>query len=326
MIILPRVTLVKSLGYWPFGEIGCRLLSNFVDYTFLNSGILLVMLLSWDRYQMLVISYSEYLNKHTKKYLLKAITIAWLLSAFQGAVENITWTPILSSLLYQPNFDYVCVPPSLLTFSGVVTNLAMKIISVIAVGAFGVLIVMQLHKRLMKWQRVGPESTVNEESTAPKQNTTRSTSIANEPAGTSNETHNIVNDSNSDLNEDNKGQIKNLASNPNAPQPSQQTQQQQPQQQQQQQVGQDNTSRFHKRYTKPIVTYVLLVLSLLVCNLPLYTYTLIVQSCMECRSIYTGAILNYLTCLLYFNSCLNPLLYGFTNTRIRGFYQRKLKL
>ena len=363
---MPRIITVKTLSYWPFGEIGCRFMSIMTDTTLLNIGIYSVILLSWDRYRMLSLEYSFYLKKHNKQYILKTIVVMWIMSTLRGIQENITWNAVLASLKHPLDFNYICVPPSVTTFSGAIMFTLLELIFAISVGIFGVLIVRQLKIRLKKWQRVGPDSTIGPSTSA----MTSSMTFDTTESAMSHNTQHIGPDStiqhgiNARTSSMNFDTTDSASQKPNASTyndaiditssetpvvsiapsnlyfpshlppsrsipthiPSASVNLPGPHQNQQAtNADDDNFAFFRKRYIKPIITYVMLVLSLLFCNLPAYTFNLFLISCPRCVSSNSGIILNYLTCLIYFNSCLNPILYALTNGRIRHFYHKKFK-
>ena len=73
------------------------------------------------------------------------------------------------------------------------------------------------------------------------------------------------------------------------------------------------------RYTKAAITLGALVMALNICLPPFVLYILIISFfCPKCSNGNVRDMLNY---LLYFNSCLNPLLYAVTMGKIRRFYK-----
>ena len=78
----------------------------------------------------------------------------------------------------------------------------------------------------------------------------------------------------------------------------------------------------HKRYIKSTIIYAALVLALIVCTTPLYLYTLVAKFWSCC---FQPRVAKNLFILLYFNSCLNPILYALTNKKLRQFYRNKLQ-
>ena len=85
-----------------------------------------------------------------------------------------------------------------------------------------------------------------------------------------------------------------------------------------------NTAILRRRYIKPTITYIVLVSALIVCTTPLHIYTLstLLSGCPKC---FNRTLAFWFKKLIYFNSCLNPILYALTNKKIRCFYHRKLK-
>ena len=293
LLTMPRIAIQKSFGYWPFGEVGCRLMLIMTDLTLHNVGLYTIVLLSWDRYQMLVLDYPYYLKKHNRKSVIKLIIITWIAGSFKGIRENITWNTVLASLPTWINFNLICLPPSLVTFTGALLELLHKLIVIIIVGLLGTLIVKHLHVRIQKWQQINPMGT----SIQGHDSTSNGTSASNTPKAPAAISASDKPVHNSSLN--------------NAPILKQQI----------------NAHKLHfkKRYIKPICTYMLLVLALLVCNIPLFSYNFIVATHTRSRGRDIGYIIDYLKILIYFNSCLNPIFYALTNARIRVFYQKKYK-
>ena len=73
------------------------------------------------------------------------------------------------------------------------------------------------------------------------------------------------------------------------------------------------------RYTKAAITLGALIIALNICLPPFVLYILIISFfCPKCSNGNVRDMLNY---LLYFNSCLNPLLYAATMGKIRRFYK-----
>ena len=92
----------------------------------------------------------------------------------------------------------------------------------------------------------------------------------------------------------------------------------------------DARAVMRKRYIKPVITYIALVASLLICTLP--SITLQVLTHFYPHIFYTRSTasttlmtISLFNCLRYFNSCINPCLYALTNARIREFYIKQFR-
>ena len=78
---------------------------------------------------------------------------------------------------------------------------------------------------------------------------------------------------------------------------------------------------FRSRYIKPATVFGTLFIGMLICFIPTGVYMIVITtSCPEC---FDPFIFNYLAFLAYFNSCLNPILYIVSHTKIRRFYQKR---
>ncbi len=84
-------------------------------------------------------------------------------------------------------------------------------------------------------------------------------------------------------------------------------------------VGQNVAKNTRSRYTKAAITLGALVIALNFCMPPFVLYILTVSFfCPECSN---GLVRDMLSNLIFFNSCLNPLLYAATMGKIRRFYK-----
>ena len=80
-----------------------------------------------------------------------------------------------------------------------------------------------------------------------------------------------------------------------------------------------NATGTRNRYVKAAVTLGALVVAVNICVLPFILYVIIVSFfCPQCSN---GFIRDILANILYMNSCLNPILYAATMSKIRRFYK-----
>ena len=83
---------------------------------------------------------------------------------------------------------------------------------------------------------------------------------------------------------------------------------------------------FKKRYIKPIMTYFAIVITLIICSTPFVVYSFNVCMRVNCDSGFHVYGTKLVFQSMYMSSCLNPILYGCTNSRIRQFHKRHLAL
>ncbi len=296
VFVMPLELITDTIiGRWPLGEIGCRIMVP-INMTLLTAGIMSVILISFDRYQMLALDYSKYVKKWNVKNVKRLIIIAWIVSLGPGVFETLTWDITMAAIKHdsRPNFEISCSQPSswrLIT--NVVCVIFVAIIPTTVVSALGVLIIFKLQQRLQRWRKVGYDaggstvgSTVTGTVSQIKPNVENGDNCADgnvtsgttaDSNGRSNSTNHIGNSKPQDL--------------------------------------------IRKRYIKPIITYLSLSACLAICTFPICTYAILLSSDFK---YYNPVLLKYLICLMYSVSCWNPVLYGLTNSKIRDYYKKHI--
>ena len=78
-----------------------------------------------------------------------------------------------------------------------------------------------------------------------------------------------------------------------------------------------------KRYIKPAITYAVLLLALIICTTPSHVYMM--SALVSCPTCFQPIIAESFKLLIFFNSCLNPILYALTNKKIMLVYKNKLR-
>ncbi len=322
--------MVGAMGYWPWGELPCRVILS-IAMVLVFAGVLFIILMSWDRYLLLALEYSDYVKKQNSKRLKIVILVTWLAAMSQAVYEAATWDIIIAATpaQYRTDFSKECECPSMKTLTAsMFCAFIFSIFPIASIALLGTLIVARLRKRLMHWRHVGYDGTSGTSwrsstvSTLGAKFEQRSTSacISNaygsaeckannadrDPAKNGKQTS--VNQSHATLKEPFPTSLTSTA------EPSSSTIENK--------IGMTRKDRtIQKRYIKPVLTYVVLVLSLAGCTLPLYVYILYVNiSCPVCYDYFTAG---YFFGILFFNSALNPLLYALTNVKIREFYYKR---
>ena len=299
-LVTPWLLISLSIfGRWPLAEIGCRIFCM-AELTFIASGILFVILISLDRLQMLSLDYSKYVKRWNTRRVFQIIALTWCVALSPGIFEIATWDMIYFSLPNntRPNFNVLCLrPTSWRPDTNVICFLFVAVIPTALVAILGMLIFINLRRRLKKWRRVGYGGS-----------SVADTAVDNQPATANQENH--ANVSGSEKREDQLAATNANSETVNANHGGQRAE------------NKVDNSVINKRYIKPIVTYFCLVICLVICTFPISLYQVVISStCPECMSFNT---LIYLVALLYFNACLNPMMYSLTNSKIRDFYRRQM--
>ena len=188
---------------------------------------------------------------------------------------------------YKPStYTATCIPPFTKGLFWSFITLFLGFIPAILVAIFGVLIVFQLKKRFKRWQNVQPTKAAVE---MPLQESDQSnTTSSNETVGSITLSKNTPHDSS------NVSKMK------------------------------FSLLIFKKRYIKPIITYFAIVITLIICVMPFVVFSFKVCIRVNCDTGFHVYGTKLVFQALYMTSCLNPILYGCTNSRIRQFYKRHL--
>ena len=320
-----RLVILNILHRWPLGEIGCRF-QVFIEMTFLTAGIMFVILISFDRYQMLALDYTDYIKKWTNKQVAKIIALTWLISLLPGIFEIITWDVTLAAIAEElrPNFDNTCSNPSSWRIvTNIICIVCVAVVPTTTVSLLGVFIILKLHRRLKQWRKVGV--TINKPSSVPVTGPDISTAAVDSTTG------NAVTKSSLDNSQGHEGTMKQphndgedtTTSSLHKPTPvsNPSSADSKPKAKQNGKSNTQSSESIHNRYIKPVITYMCLVLCITICNFPICIYALLLSS--TCPQCYNATLISALVSLMYCSSCINPLMYALTNAKIRGFYARQ---
>ena len=355
-----KIVVTSICGRWPLGEMACFIIFPFSNIM-LAAGFFFIILMSWDRHLMLAVEYSEYLKRMSRKRLKTIIAVMWIVSCAPGVIEMIFWDTMVQNTPPEHHIDFskTCEGPAArFVTATVIMSLLFAVFPVSVVAIFGVLILLSLRARLKRWQNVGYSQTGESSHDTSQQQLVQSVSYEHEPApvlvGIPDCETSAVVISDRKVSSSERNQIEpNISQFSSAPSTSKSLpykeeaksklsnrttdsrnnigadqcregtslDQQSSISFKRPTANQDNLIR--KRYIKPIVTYSVLVLALLICSFPIAIY--ILHGSITCSECYDPETAQYLFALIYFNSCLNPLLYAATNAKIRSFYQRHLR-
>ncbi len=361
---MPIIMAEKINGPGVVNEVGCKI-DRLLSSSCVNAGINLIVILSWDRYLMLAKPYGDYIKIQTRRRIICLITMAWVYAVIPGIIEIAIWDLLISpkklksGLTYHRNSTYVyfCVPASAQNddFQKIELYL-LRLVPIGLVCLFGVMFLIHLRRRLLRWKRVNIRDVVATSSVSPAgpsctnnkgalgQSNDHKTSVFNPSVNSdgridrnvSFETINQKKSAKKNQSEDEMIKVSTITkSNKN--------------------LSYQNSSNFsldlpgnstknnnhiqnrskpadimvphameRKHYIKPTIMYITLVMAVLICTTPLNLYTLLVLEC-HCHRKPSAIIIETLLTLLWFNSCLNPIMYALTNKKLRQFYTKKLQ-
>ncbi|XP_072039229.1 histamine H3 receptor-like [Amphiura filiformis] len=291
-----------ALGYWVWGKTLCQLFATLANIAVI-AGILNTLMICWDRYLLISKEYPKYVKMQSKHRVIGIITVVWAYSVVSGFIEWIVWDIVnIPETVYEFDFTRECRSPpkhdfiyqtQAFTLNGFLPLLGIEGLSV----AFVVLLRRKLHKRM--------QVTDFEYSNTQSQQLQER---GDQPGGSLTVSRsNVVHTSNNTLSGSTSGHrnigvdsTNMLVNTRNA---------------------EHTSSNPKNRYVKAAITLAALVIALNLCLLPFILYTLYVSLvCPICSDRLIRDILSNIVVPL--NSCLNPILYAATMSKIKRFYKR----
>ena len=174
VIILPiEIDAVIKGNLWALGEHACYFVV-WVSYTIGTASAYFILLLSWDRYRLVSLDFSKYINNQSAKKQILAIIITIVIASVPGTSELALW----NFLTPQSGESFNCIVPSAFyPYLSFVLVLSYSIVPGILVSCLAILFLIHLRRRLLRFTQVGISNT---ESTADStQPVSRSTASSN---------------------------------------------------------------------------------------------------------------------------------------------------
>ena len=285
--VLLMIFPTNIIGYWPWGEFGCKFYI-FVANTFVFGGVVNTTFISFDRYLLISQEYPKYMKIQSRKHVLRTILVVWLYSLSLGALEVSLWDIIEVPGMGKRKFDYSreCRSPPKHNFTYAISLFMANFFApMIIIEFLSVVFVILLRRKLKKRAQVG----FQEHDFSQQSDDPNRTEVV---AVSSIRSHAPV------------ATVPNSNHNP------------------QNTAGGERASTGN-RYTKAAVTLGALVVALNFCLPPYVLYSLTVSFfCLRCNNPLVRDSLVY---LIYLNSCINPVLYAATMSKIRKFYKDVVK-
>ncbi|XP_072039228.1 histamine H3 receptor-like [Amphiura filiformis] len=291
-----------ALGYWAWGKTMCQLFAALANIAVI-AGILNTLMICWDRYILISKEYPKYVKIQSQRRVIGTITVVWVYSLVTGFIEWVVWDVVkVPETVYEFDFTRECRSPPKHNFvfqtQAFTRNVFLPLLGIEGLSvAFVVLLRRRLHKRMQvtDFEFSNTQSQqLQERSDQPGGSSTVSRCDAAHTSmstggSTSGHSRNIGTDStNMPVNARN---AEHTSSNPK------------------------------NRYVKAAITLAALVIALNLCLLPFLLYTLYVSLvCPTCSDRLIRDTLSNIFVPL--NSCINPILYAVTMSKIKRFYKR----
>ncbi len=284
-----------AIGRWIWGKIGCQLM-NYVCNVAAVSGIFSTLLICWDRFLLISKEYPKYIKLQTKRRVIIAITFVWTYSLIASTVELMIWDVVkVPDTVYEFDYSRGCRSPPKHNFVFQALGFTFGILfPLIGIEGLSVAFIVLLRRKLRKRARVSDFEHSNSQSQR-----------SDLPGGSNmnsrgNITKSIVTtETICKLPINTRHICEQITGN----------------------VG----TKPQNRYVKAAVTLAALVIALNVCLLPYILYTFYVSLiCPICSNRHIRGIFAYVVVPL--NSCINPILYATTMSKIKGFYKKIFKL
>lgn len=295
LVVMPLMSpLYITPGDWPLGEAGCRVLISLSNIV-LNSNLVLLIFISLDRYLLVSREYPQYVKIQSEHRIYACILLSFCLAALAVGAEQGPWeyAKTVNAVAAGIDYDKFCLsPPRRITRFSIGFFVVSYLLPVVIVGILSVAFLYLLRKRMKKnLTQVRPSDTASS-SQAHSDNHATNTTTTTTTRG----------DETSALEVATISAVKTSA-------PTTEGQHQQA----------ENSTR--NRYIKPAITLIALVTAMGICMLPYCLYVVVVNwFCPQCANV---EVLYAVLLLQYCNSCLDPILYAATQSKIRKFYRAR---
>lgn len=187
LLVLPVQSLVYIIpGYWPLGEIGCRLQAISLQ-TNIYASLFTLIAISTDRCLLVLKEYPVYLKMQSLRRIQVTIAVCWLAAFTAAMIEQILWNPAKSidKTAASIDFDKTCLtPPRRLKGYTMSVFLIVYFGPVITVCGLSTAFLYLLQRRLKKTKPSAPSGTASTalepEANAPSQAQTGESSQPNQ--------------------------------------------------------------------------------------------------------------------------------------------------
>ncbi|XP_038054368.1 probable G-protein coupled receptor No18 [Patiria miniata] len=301
LFVLPLRAMETALGYWLLGEVPCMFLTFFANIA-LTVAIYMITAISVDRFLLVSKDYSRYLAIVSLKSVRITILSLWGLVILSTIVEMILWGTDALPPPFPVNFYFACLPPVKLNqpfLMGIFVFGFFIPLTIMTVCSLGFM--LHLRKRLKgKIHAAGEFSTAVSDTSGTARRTAWTTVASSAPTrGTVVATHGLappeqpVNDGASTASgvEGNGTETRETR----------------------------RRTVLRNRYLKPAITMAALLAVFVACTLPYLLIAGIISPI--CPTCYTYQTRVHIANLMFANSCINPILYAATQSKIRDFYR-----
>lgn len=167
-------------GFWPHGEIICKLWSV-LDYSVVNISWLSIILISRDRY-LLVSMGLKYQNYQTKKRVGLTLVAIWTIVVALWVVVAFAWSPITGS--YSVNYKTTCFMEYLTNpIAPIFINLVYFCISFILVFVMNIAVYLKVRQRSKGTVGQGPPTNQSAESMSRRNSASRAVLVGGSHLG-----------------------------------------------------------------------------------------------------------------------------------------------
>ena len=298
-------TILLSLGRWPFSQGFCRTY-DFVRLVLENAGVWMMIVISYDKLQLLSLEYPRYLRIKRRTRVILDIILVFALPTIFHLAGLLAWMLWTTAQERAEDFSPDCQDiPAVADIPFVIIGATVNIfIPGVLLLILNIIVAYKIKKRVIRNMRVNQEIVCGSSTNRRSQGTTRQLTVTTAQGGTTQPVS------------DTSHHPRALFLPPNGvvtnPTPVHVN-------------GRLVARRFqhteYRRYIRPAVTLAGLVASFVVCWFPFAIYHVYVHVfCPSCFHVTTQL---WLRLLLYTNSAINPVIFFATNRNIRKFHMRQ---